>query len=62
MVLDAAEKYGYDFSKIYEKQMAKTGTIYFIIYKKTALSSRIRRSLNRCQMGFQRNARSRIIN
>ena len=34
MVLDAAEKYGYDFSKIYEKQMAKTGTIYFIIYKK----------------------------
>ena len=24
MVLDAAEKYGYDFSKIYEKQMAKT--------------------------------------
>lgn len=34
MVLDAADKYGYDFSKIYEKQMSKTGTIYFIIYKK----------------------------
>ena len=34
IVLDAAEKYGYDFSKIYEKQMAKTGTIYFTIYKK----------------------------
>ena len=27
MVLDAADKYGYDFSKIYETQMSKTGAI-----------------------------------
>ena len=33
MVLDAAERFGYDFTRISEK-IASPGTIYFIIYKK----------------------------
>ncbi|MFG6366674.1 LacI family DNA-binding transcriptional regulator, partial [Schaedlerella sp.] len=32
-VLDAAEKYGYDFTRISEKKRA-SGTVYFCIYKK----------------------------
>ena len=34
LILDTAEKYGYDFSRINEKKAVKGGTIYFIIYKK----------------------------
>ena len=33
LVLDAAEKYGYDFSRIAEKHTT-SGAIYFVIYKK----------------------------
>lgn len=33
LVLDAAEKYGYDFTRISEKKRT-TGTVYFCIYKK----------------------------
>lgn len=33
LVLEAAEKYGYDFTRISEKKRA-TGTVYFCIYKK----------------------------
>lgn len=32
LVLDAAEKYGYDFSRIAEKHTT-SGAIYFVIYK-----------------------------
>ena len=34
-VLDAAEKYGYDFTRISEKKRA-SGTVYFCIYKSMA--------------------------
>lgn len=60
LVLDAAEKYGYDFSRIAEKHTT-SGAIYFVIYKNMEQLLQTPRSSPRFLKGFHRGAKRMTI-
>lgn len=60
LVLDAAEKYGYDFSRIAEKHTT-SGAIYFVIYKNMEQLLQIPRFSLRFPREFHRDAKRMTI-
>ena len=59
LVREAAEQYGYDFTRISEKHQT-TGSIYFVIYKKHGATTR--RSSPNCRKAWPTRAKRKATN